>query len=188
MKKRVILVGKSAAGKDHARKICQQWLGMKYQVSYTTRPPRDGEEHGVDYYFVEKTTFEEMISQNLWYEYVMFNGWYYGTSKTQMEEANSVFIMTPAGLSHLSIPDRKESIVIYFDIDEETRRARMERRGGNADSVDRRIEADRLDFETYTDYDAVINVPSYSIVDIYNIVSQHMPLPHKDKFFSAKVS
>jgi guanylate kinase len=174
MKKRVILVGKSAAGKDHARKICQQWLGLSYQTSFTTRPPRWEETHGHDYYYIDKNEFESMIKHDVWYEYVMFNDWYYGTTREQFYTLNSVFVMTPAGLSHLSEKDREESLVIYLDIDEEIRRNRMWERGGNADSVDRRIEADRVDFFEFNNYDEKIEDYYYSILDIWLIVNKYM--------------
>jgi guanylate kinase len=163
MKKRLILVGKSAAGKDHARKVCEQWFNMPYAVSYTTRPPRDGEMNGIDYHFISKEEFEEMIDSELWYEWVMFNGWYYGTTNEQMEQDRQVFIMTPYGLSHLSEKDRNESLVAYLDIDEEIRKARMYERGGNADSVDRRLAADAIDFAGFVNYDIKITDPYYKI-------------------------
>jgi guanylate kinase len=181
MKKRVILVGKSAAGKDYARKICQQWLGLTYQVSYTTRPPRDEEQNGLDYFFVTETEFKDMIKQDLWFEYVVFNGWYYGTTCDQFDTPNSVFIMTPAGLSHLSEHDRAESLVLYFDIPLEYRQNRMYERGGNADSVERRLEADHFDFLGFEDYDTVITDPHYKITDIHQIIDEWMPLPMVDK-------
>jgi guanylate kinase len=184
MKRRVILVGKSASGKDHARKVCQQWLGLTYQISYTTRPPRDEETDGVDYHFLAMREFNRMINEDKWYEYVSFNGWYYGTTRDQMEQGNSVFIMTPKGMEHLTPEDRKSSFVIYFDIDEELRKLRMGERGGNVDSVDRRIKADAIDFQNFTDYDAIITDPYYKIGDLYEIISAQMDLPHKDKFFT----
>jgi len=163
MKKRLILVGKSAAGKDHARKVCEQWFNMPYAISYTTRPPRDEETDGKDYYFISKELFEEMISDDVWYEWVMFNGWYYGTTNEQMEKTRQVFIMTPHGLSHLSEKDRNESLVVYLDIDEEIRKVRMYERGGNDDSVDRRLQADILDFLGFMNYDVKITDPYYKI-------------------------
>lgn len=177
MKKRIILVGKSAAGKDHARKICEQWLGVDYQVSYTTRPARDEETPGRDYFFITESEFKDMIKKDLWFEYVVFNGWYYGTTCEQFDTSNSVFIMTPAGLSHLSEQDRSDSLVIYFDIPLEYRKNRMYERGGNADSVERRIAADAVDFEFYTDYDMSITDPFYRIGDLYKAICEWMDLP-----------
>lgn len=174
MKKRLILVGKAASGKDHARKICEQWLGMKYQVSYTTRPPREGEQEGKDYFFISMdAAIHEYINKDKFYEHVVFNGWIYGTTKEQFYTKDSVFIMTPTGLSHLSEEDRAESLVVYFDIDEETRKRRMYERAGNADSVERRLQADAIDFANFTNYDIVINKPNYMIGDLVDIVRKH---------------
>jgi guanylate kinase len=174
MKSRLILVGKAAAGKDHARRICEQWLGMPYQVSYTTRPPRDAEQDGKDYFFVTDEQFIEKIDADEWYEFVTFNGWYYGTTKEQFYTKGSVFIMTPSGLSHLSEEDREESLVIYFDIDEETRKNRMYERAGNADSVERRLLADREDFKDFNNYDIKIDNHKFYITDIAEIVRKRM--------------
>jgi guanylate kinase len=186
LKTRVILVGKAAAGKDHARKICEQWLGMPYQVSYTTRPPRDGEQDGKDYNFISMdTAIHEYINKDKFFEHVVFNGWIYGTTKEQFYTKGSVFIMTPTGLSHLSETDRAESLVIYFDIEEEKRKERMYERAGNADSVERRLVADREDFKDFSNYDVKVSNPNFYITDIAEIIRKHMaikPLQFAEKF------
>ena len=84
---KVILVGKAAAGKDHMRKV-MEGRGFIYVISYTTRPPREGEIDGQDYYFMSKEQFDYGIKNNFWYEYVIFNGWYYGTSNEQFQKDN----------------------------------------------------------------------------------------------------
>jgi guanylate kinase len=187
MKKRIILVGKSAAGKDHARKICEQWFGLPYQVSYTTRPPRDEETDGFDYFFVSESEFKDMIKKDLWFEYVVFNGWYYGTTCDQFDTLNSVFIMTPAVLSHLSEGDRADSLVIYFDIPLEYRQNRMYERDGNADSVERRIAADEDDFKFYENYDISITNPFYRIGELYTMISEWMDLPDANEILLQNV-
>ena len=52
-------------------------------------------------------------------------------------------------------------IIIYFDIDESVRRQRMLERNMPGDSVERRIEADRKDFENFTNYDLKITNPDF---------------------------
>lgn len=183
MKKRIVLIGKSASGKDHARKICETWFGMPYQVSYTTRPPRWDEDHGKDYFFITNEDAMDMIKNEKFYEHVEFNGWIYGTTKDQFYADGSVFIMTPTGLSHLPKKDRDDSLVIYFDIEEGIRRSRMQERQGNADSVHRRLEADHTDFLNFTDCNVTITDPYFLIRDLYNIISEHVELKNKDKFF-----
>jgi guanylate kinase len=173
-KKRIILVGQAASGKDYARKILEEVLGLKYGTSYTTRPPRVGEINGKDYYFVNVEFFKEKIQHNEWYEYVIFNDWYYGTLNSQFYGDCKVFIMTPIGLSHIKPKDREESLVIFFNIPEEIRRLRMKQRQGNADSVERRITADAKDFANFLNYDIKIDNPDYTIEDIVEIVRANM--------------
>jgi guanylate kinase len=171
-KKRIILVGKAASGKDYARKILEE-KSYVYGVSYTTRPPRVGEVEGKDYFFISVEDFQYMESQELWYEYVPFNGWFYGTTKEQFYGGCEVFIMTPKGLSHLSDDDRNESLVIYFNIDEITRRSRMNQRQGNADSVERRLEADFQDFQNFKNFDIEITDKDFSSEFLLNLISDY---------------
>jgi guanylate kinase len=156
--KRTILVGKAAAGKDHMRKVLES-RGFKYAVSYTTRPPRVGEVDGKDYIFISEDQFKEMIKNGEFYEFVVFNNWYYGTTKKQFY-SDDIFIMTPAGLSHVSPEDRKNSVVFYFDIPYEERKHRLSLRS-DADSVERRLEADENDFKDFVNYDIKITDPNY---------------------------
>lgn len=152
--KRVIIVGKGGSGKDHLRKEMVSH-GFKYCVSHTSRPIRQEEEDGVDYYFVDKEYFDSGV----FYEKVVFNEWFYGTSMDEFNSAN-LFIMTPSGLAKMSEADRKQSYVIYIDIDEETRRKRLLARR-DADDVRRRLKADELDFGNFSNFDHRITDPDF---------------------------
>ena len=149
--KRIILVGKAASGKDHLRKKFES-RGFKYAVSYTTRPPRENEIDGKDYFFITDEEATNMVESNMFYEYVHFNGWLYGTTVTQFY-MDDLFIMTPAGLSHIKPEDRSSSFIIYTDIDMSTRITRLINRDMPGDSLSRRIKADELDFTDFNDYD-----------------------------------
>ena len=157
---KIILVGKAASGKDHMRKILEG-RGFVYGTSYTTRPPRDGEIDGEDYYFITKQDFESMEIAKKWYEYVPFNGWMYGTTKKQFLETCNLFVMTPKGIEHIDPAERKNCTIIYLDIDLETRKKRLLERGDMNDKIDRRIEADEKDFKNFTDFDLIINNPNF---------------------------
>ncbi len=50
-------------------------------ITHTTRPPREKEVDGKDYYFVSKDEFEEMLKKGEFVEYAVVHGNYYGTSK-----------------------------------------------------------------------------------------------------------
>jgi guanylate kinase len=153
---RIILVGKAGSGKDHMRKIFQK-RGFEYAVSYTTRPPREGEVDGKDYYFLDDAMFMEMNEKGLWYEWVEFNGWKYGTTNAQFySKEPMVFIMTPVGISHIKEEDRSSSLIIYLDVDRLTRIKRLENRNMPGDSVWRRIQADSEDFKNFKNYDICV--------------------------------
>jgi guanylate kinase len=149
--KRIIISGKGGSGKDYLRKI-MEGFGFTYCRSYTTRPIREGEKEGEDYFFIEE---KDIPAEKELYESVYFNGWFYGTSKKEFKKSN-LFIMTPKGISSLKKKDRKDSIVIYIDCDEQSRRSRLLERK-DADDVERRIKADEEDFKEFKDFDLVIN-------------------------------
>jgi guanylate kinase len=58
--------------------------------------------------------------------------------------------------------DRASSLVVYFDIDEDIRKQRISLRS-DADTVERRLEADNRDFYRFENYDLVITNPDFSL-------------------------
>lgn len=150
MRKRIILVGKGGSGKDYlAKKLIEK--GYLKDISCTTRPKRDTEEFGIDYHFLTKDQFDNMYLDGKFYETADFNSWSYGTTQASWDR-NQVFIMTPSGVAKIKPEDRKDCFIVYLDIPEDIRRERIALRS-DADLVERRIEADRMDFENYTNYD-----------------------------------
>ncbi len=157
--KRIIIVGKGGSGKDYLRKQLVR-AGFRYCVSHTSRPIRKGEIEGEDYYFVSPEYFHTVP----FYESVIFNNWHYGTSIDEFNNSD-LFIMTPSGLSKMSPDDRKQSLVIYIDIEKDIRRKRLSDRR-DADDVERRLKADDRDFENFCDFDHRIINPNFTLEEI----------------------
>lgn len=162
MNKRIILVGRGGSGKDFLRRKLES-KNFKYAVSYTTRPPREGEIDGVDYFFINQSKANLMINRDEFFEYVEFNGWIYGTTRSQwmQENGESVYIMTPTGLSHVGEEDRKQCFVIYTNPSREIIKERLMGRNMPGDSLERRLEADDKDFENFSNYDIQITNPDF---------------------------
>lgn len=60
-------------------------IDMQFSVSATNRPPREGETHGVNYYFLTDDDFKKAISQGDFVEYEeVYPGRYYGTLKSEI--------------------------------------------------------------------------------------------------------
>lgn len=62
MRKITIIVGRAATGKTSLEKLLEEKHGFLSLISHTTRPQRDGEEYGVDYYFTDIEHMEDMIN------------------------------------------------------------------------------------------------------------------------------
>ena len=83
----IIVSGPSGAGKSVlASSVLQLVPGLRFSVSYTTRPPRGTERNGVEYNFVDQEKFEELIRSGELLEYALVYGNYYGTAQRFVEE------------------------------------------------------------------------------------------------------
>ena len=83
----IIVSGPSGAGKSVlASSVLQLVPGLRFSVSYTTRPPRGAERNGVEYNFVDQVKFEELIRSGELLEYARVYGNYYGTPQRFVEE------------------------------------------------------------------------------------------------------
>ena len=82
----VILSSPSGVGKTTlTKKIQQKYQNFKISVSHTTRAPRSNEVDGVDYHFVTKEKFKDLINDNKFYEYAKIFENYYGTCKRSVD-------------------------------------------------------------------------------------------------------
>lgn len=151
---KLILVGKAAAGKDFLKTRLSS-RGFKAGVSHTTRPPRDTEVDGKDYHFVTEDQFKEMIVGAEFIEYMEFNGWYYGQTETDFNNAD-IMIMSKDGLDMLPQQYRDQCVVLYLDIDRMTRIERLNYRNDVNDSIMRRMNTDDEQFAGFKDYDIKI--------------------------------
>ena len=86
--KLVVISGFSGAGKGTLMKALMKEYGDSYalSVSATTRNPRPGEMDGVDYFFVTRDKFEQMIAEDALIEYAQYVGNYYGTPKEYVQQ------------------------------------------------------------------------------------------------------
>jgi guanylate kinase len=82
-----VISGASGVGKSTVLgKVMEIRKDLTFSVSATTRAPRPGETEGVNYYFVSKEEFRDMIAKDAFLEYDAHMDNYYGTPKAQLEE------------------------------------------------------------------------------------------------------
>ena len=84
----IVISGPSGVGKDTVvLHMKDRGLPFHFVVTATTRPPRDGEVHGVDYFFYSKQEFAEMIEEDELLEYAFVYNDYKGIPKAQVRQA-----------------------------------------------------------------------------------------------------
>lgn len=80
-----VVSGPTASGKTTiCRATASNDPGIYYTVSCTTRPPREGEEDGRDYYFLSEEAFRAKIDAGKFLEYATVHGRFYGTLKSEV--------------------------------------------------------------------------------------------------------
>lgn len=149
--KRIILVGYVAAGKSFIRNKFKD-KGFKISISYTTRPPREGELDKIDYNFISEEKFKEMIERNEFYEYAKHGEYYYGTGLKEWEECD-IFIMEPDGIKQIKPEDKKYCVIIFVNTLFSKRVIRMMKRGWSDEEILKRINIDSKKFSDFNDFD-----------------------------------
>jgi guanylate kinase len=82
----IVLSGPSGAGKSTViGEVMRRRGNVYFSVSFTTRAPREGEQEGVNYHYVDNATFEDMIAKGEFLEYAGYVDHYYGTSLKLIE-------------------------------------------------------------------------------------------------------
>ena len=130
--------------------LLQEYHDIVYSISCTTRAPRGEEEDGIDYHFMAKERFEELVGEGAFIEYAKVHDNYYGTLKAPIEEVlaegNSMILdIDVQGAAKVrdyvrGLPDGDPLKVGYVDVfvnppSLEALRKRLEGRGTDAPEV-----------------------------------------------------
>jgi len=84
----IVISGPSGVGKDTVmQRMQERGMPFHFVVTATTRPKRENEVHGKDYFFVSKDEFARMIEENELIEYAIVYNDYKGIPKQQVREA-----------------------------------------------------------------------------------------------------
>lgn len=98
------IIGEAGTGKDYfLRKVVDTYPQLFHEIiSCTTRPPREGEIHGKNYYFLKEKDFIQKINNHSMLEHTSFREWYYGTSLDSLSQDKiNIGVFNPAGIYNL---------------------------------------------------------------------------------------
>jgi guanylate kinase len=81
-----VITGPSGVGKGTLiRGLRERMPELELSVSATTRPPRAGERHGIDYHFLSDATFDRLLREGAFVEHATYSGNRYGTLRSELE-------------------------------------------------------------------------------------------------------
>ncbi|MGM0556763.1 MAG: guanylate kinase [Myxococcota bacterium] len=184
----LIVCGPSGVGKTSlTKKLLDDNPRLVPSVSYTTRAPRDGEEDGVDYHFVEDATFEAKRDAGAFAEWAEVHGNYYGTPKSAITEAwaednDVIFDIDYQGARQLkdAFPGAVGVLVIPPSMDE--LEARLRGRETDTEAViQRRLSAAREELARYELFDYIVENDDFDeafrqLDTVYEAARLAMPL------------
>lgn len=158
-----VISAPSGAGKSTiAAAVRQRVEGLGYSISHTTRKPRGDERDGVDYHFVDDSTFTKMIDEGAFVEWAKVYDNFYGTSSSGLKD------LTASGLDVLmdvdiqggrNIKNRFPNSVLIFLLPPslETLERRLRERGTDKEPVIKaRMESAADDIKNCVWYDYII--------------------------------
>lgn len=175
----VAFMGKSGSGKDTiVNAVHKAFPGLHKKVSTTTRPPRENEVEGVDYYFVDAEQFAQKVIDLEMIEASDFRDWFYGTEmKALKEDKINIGVFNPNGVRALKEDSRIELLVFYVVASDQLRLIRALSRESNPDieEIFRRYHTDKEDFSDIDfGFVPLVNNGKETIEDIVQIVKENI--------------
>jgi guanylate kinase len=135
---------------------------LRFSISYTTRPPRPGEEHGRDYFFVSPRGFRQMMAAGELVERANVFGHLYGTSRRQLraaQEAGQDILLDIDVQGHRQLRRRLPEAVSIFVLPPsygELERRLRHRHSDAPEEIERRLKDARREIRHWKEYDYLI--------------------------------
>jgi guanylate kinase len=160
----LVVSSPSGAGKTTlCNRLRREFPQLGFSVSYTTRAPRSGETDGVEYHFVDASTFQEMIAKDEFAEYAMVHGHMYGSAAEQVKRAldsgrHLLFDVDYQGGRQLRAKFPHEVVLVFIlppSIEALEQRLRS-RATDSEEVIARRVRVAREELRHYAEYDYLV--------------------------------
>ena len=174
-----VISGPSGTGKGTICREILKDIRNEFSVSMTTREPREGEEHGREYFFVSHEEFIENINRNNFLEYATVFDNYFGTPKDivlkKLEKGRNVILDIDVQ-GGLQVKEAMPEAVLIFLLPPSLAalRSRLENRGTETpDKIEKRLNKalDEIKFIGEYDYMVVNDVREDAVSDVRSIMT-----------------
>lgn len=173
----IALFGESASGKDTIQKLLTEKYPLTFNpiISCTTRPKRDNEEEGIDYYYLTNEQFAENVLNGEMLEATSFNDWFYGTRLQELNKDKiNVGVFNIEGIECLLQDNRLEVYPVYIYATDKIRllRSLSREKNPNCHEICRRFLADEKDFDDIDFTYITFNNNFDSFIDVTKLLNQ----------------
>lgn len=158
----LIVSSPSGAGKTTLTNALRARVGgVNFSVSHTTRKPRASEQHGREYYFVDREEFQRLIEADAFLEWALVHGNFYGTSRSEVARAGGcralLFDVDYQGARQIRCAEPDAVTVFILPPDMPTLERRLRGRASEDETaVQRRFQAAKDEIAHYGFFDYVL--------------------------------
>jgi len=141
--------------------VMREVEGLEFSVSHTTRKKRETEQEGEDYYFVSKEEFQELIDGNLFIEWAVVHGHYYGTSRREIDrkaiQQSLLLDIDVQGAQQVKEKHKKTIFIFVLPPRYHELKKRLESRGQDSpQTIKNRLEMAKREIRSYPMFDYII--------------------------------
>jgi guanylate kinase len=158
-----IISAPSGSGKSTlVNEVRKEVSGLAFSVSYTTRAPRGSEQNGLEYYFISRTEFDEMLRKDEFLEHAEVHGNYYGTARRFLREASEksndlLLDIDVQGAAQIKEKLPEAVSIFILPPNRQILEARLRRRSEDSEEViQRRLVTATREIENYSKYDYIL--------------------------------
>ncbi len=156
-----VMTGPSGCGKSTlVRRVLNDLEKVKFSVSFTTRTKRASEVEGQDYHFVSEDEFKNMVREGSLVEWAEVHGNLYGTSRKELEKKglHSDLLLDIDVQGARQIKEKFADACFIFILPPvfPELRKRLEKRGEDPETIDRRLQVARQEIKYYHTFDYIV--------------------------------
>jgi len=158
-----IISAPSGSGKSTlVNEVRKDVSGLAFSVSYTTRAPRGSEQNGLEYFFITRPQFDEMLKKDEFLEHAEVHGNCYGTARRFLREASEkqndlLLDIDVQGAAQIKEKLPEAVSIFILPPNRQVLETRLRRRSEDSEEViQRRMATATREIENYYKYDYIL--------------------------------
>lgn len=172
----VVISGPSGVGKTTLVQtlITSSNLPLRRAITCTTRSPRKGERHAIDYYFASEGEFKAGVLSGEFAEVAAVHGHHYGTPISELKPSDDEIIILIIDVHGFRQIRESHKVISFFIITSEYKERLIKRKTEDREGIKIRLETAEEELKSISEYDHVIvnDEITEAIVEMEGIISR----------------